>query len=192
MTSEELGRLYPVEMCSYQPAWVEWFASEKRLLAALLGPDYTGRIEHIGSTAVPGLAAKPTVDMLLERPCHINTDALKKRLTAHGYIYMTEQTRHLMFVKGYTDRGLTEPSYHLHVGPLDQAWLWDRVYFRDYLRAHPREAERYAALKRSLAERYRHDREAYTDAKENYVKRVTARGRRETKRDRAHRDRLRE
>lgn len=86
---------------------------------------------------------------------------------------MKEQTRHLMFVKGYGRNGLERESYHIHIGPLDQEWLWDRVFFRDLLRSDRKEAQRYEDLKTKLASKYRNDREAYTEAKSEHIERAT-------------------
>lgn len=174
MTKDELGRLYPVEIRPYDPRWPRLFREEKSRLQTIFGGAV--RIEHIGSTAVPGLSAKPTIDILLEKPRELDAGRIIAEMEANGYIHMKEQTRHLMFVKGYTSEGLAEESFHIHIGPTDQDWLWDRTYFRDYLIIHPAEARRYEELKRKLAALYRHDRDAYTDAKADYIRRITEKG----------------
>jgi len=173
-TREELGRLYPIHIEPYHPDWPALYANEKEILLRLLGPELAGRIEHIGSTSVAGLAAKPTVDILVEIPRDPgNREEIVLRMKDAGYLLMTEQTAHLMFVRGYTPVGLAKESFHIHMGPADQAFLWDRVYFRDYLRKHPSAAREYEALKRKLAEIHRHDREAYTDSKGEFIARLT-------------------
>ncbi len=70
----------------------------------------------------------------------MNDDKIIELMQENGYIHMLEQTRHLMFVKGYSSHGLEKKSFHIHIGPLQQNWLWDRIYFRDYLRLHQDEA----------------------------------------------------
>jgi len=174
MTKDQLGRLYPVEIHPYDPRWPRLFREEKSRLQAIFGG--TVRIEHIGSTAVEGLSAKPTIDILMEKPTGMDASRIIVTLQDQGYIHMKEQTRHLMFVKGYTSAGLAAESFHIHIGPIDQEWLWDRTYLRDYLIAHPAEARRYEELKKKLAARYRHDRDAYTDAKADYIRRITEKG----------------
>jgi GrpB-like predicted nucleotidyltransferase (UPF0157 family) len=91
MKETELGRLYPITIHPYNPHWPQWFAEEATQLSQLLGPRFSP-IEHIGSTAVPGLAAKPTIDILVALPPDVDTSAVKSILTHHDYIYMLEQT----------------------------------------------------------------------------------------------------
>jgi len=135
-TREELGQLYPVRIEPYDPAWPTLFEKEKQTLRHLLGPRLALRIEHIGSTSVPGLAAKPTVDLLVEIPKEPDCrDEIIRRMKGQEYLPMAEQTAHIMFVRGYSPTGLDTESFHIHMGPADQDFLWDRVYFRDYLRA---------------------------------------------------------
>lgn len=173
LTKDELGILYPIYIEEYNEDWPVQFEKEKQNLLTVLGRYVILRIDHIGSTAVPGLAAKPTIDILIEIPENINPDFIISSMIKHKYIHMTDQKRHLMFVKGYTPAGLAEESFHVHMGPGNQAWLRDRLYFRDYLRMNETEAAAYEKLKRHLAEIHKHDREAYTDNKTEYITRVT-------------------
>ena len=76
----------------------------------------------------------------MERPDAITVTDIIDTFTKNGYIYMKDQTCHLMFVKGYTPSGLEDISFHIHMGPLTQNWLWDRIFFRDYLK-HNREVQ---------------------------------------------------
>jgi len=94
-------------------------------------------------------------------------------MTSNSYYYMHEQTDHLMFVKGYTPQGFKGQSYHIHMGPKDDDGLWDRLYFRDYLRADPELAREYAKLKQQLASNYKFDRDAYTEAKSEFIEKAT-------------------
>ncbi|MBO8172852.1 MAG: GrpB family protein [Bacillaceae bacterium] len=176
MNKEELGKLYPVKVVPYDPNWVSFFKNEKDTLLTILGPALALRIEHIGSTAVPGLSAKPTIDILVEIPNKAGIrDAIMNRMTRNHYIHMKEQKQHLMFVKGYTPTGLEEISFHVHMGPEDQDFLWDRIYFRDFLRMHPSVAGEYERLKLKLAQTFRNDREAYTEHKTEFVSKITKR-----------------
>ncbi|WP_319415214.1 GrpB family protein [Marispirochaeta aestuarii] len=173
MTQDELGLLYPVVLKPYNPLWKNCFLEEKAFLQTLFSGNL--RIEHIGSTAVEGLSAKPTIDILMERPDAITVTDIIDTFTKNGYIYMKDQTCHLMFVKGYTPSGLEDISFHIHMGPLTQNWLWDRIFFRDYLK-HNRECRaEYQELKELMAKKYRNDREAYTDSKADFISRITSR-----------------
>jgi len=83
----------------------------------------------------------------------------------------------MTFVKGYSPEGYVGQCIQIHAAAKSHLGLWDRLQFRDYLRSHPDVAEEYEKLKRTLAEKYRFDREKYTDAKADFVRRVTERGR---------------
>ena len=174
MTKEELGRLYPIRLVPYDPGWNALFEKEKYFLSDVLGPNAL-RIEHAGSTAVPGIMAKPTIDILVEIPSGPGVnEKIVKIMVAAGYIHMEEQAKHLMFVKGYSKAGLEKESFHVHIGPKEQDFVWDRLYFRDYLRANPAVAKEYEQLKIALASKYPNDREAYTDSKADFIEKITA------------------
>lgn len=179
LSLEALWRLFPILLREYDPAWPDWYRDEAAALRAVLGRGRVVRTNHIGSTAVPGLAAKPTVDILLEvgRACDI--DFVRSRLLAAGWLLMHVNDDYdlwLVFNKGYTPQGFAEKVFHLHVRyPGD----WDELYFRDWLRAHPDTAGAYAALKRQLAGEYRHDRDGYTEAKTPFIRQWTAAARAE-------------
>lgn len=173
MTKEELGLLYPVTIVSYNPEWPNYYRKEISCILGILGSHIALHFEHIGSTAVPGLAAKPTIDILVQIPLDFDHAVIISKMTNKNYIHMTEQTRHLMFVKGYAPTGLEKISFHIHMGPRTQPWLWDRIYFRDYLVNNHAEALRYESLKYDLASKYKNDREAYTEMKAEYIQGIT-------------------
>lgn len=172
MTKEELGHLYPIIIEPYNPEWKEYFQQERALLLGLFSDNLA--IEHIGSTAVVGLSAKPTIDILLEKPAILTDPEIIEIFTKSGYIHMKEQTNHLMFVKGYTPTGMEEISYHIHMAPLNESWLWDRTFFRDYLNQKKQYRHEYEELKIALAKQYKHDREAYTSMKTDFITKITA------------------
>ena len=179
MTQKERSLLFPIILCTHNPAWAGWFAEEKANLEMLIGSERIFRITHYGSTAVPGLLAKPTVDILLEINADTNIEELKAALPYPEYIQMPEANAdvpplHLMYVKGYTCDGFAEKVYHIHVRYTGD---WDEVHFRDYLIAHPEAADAYAELKQNLKERFEFDRDGYTDAKGGFIKAVTTRAR---------------
>lgn len=170
-----------VVIADYNLRWIEIFEQEARHLQALLGEELVLRVEHVGSTAIPGMPAKPIVDMLVAVPSfeaakHI---ALPK-LEAQGYLYLWRGDRppgHMMFIKLQHATGLR--THHIHMAPNGHK-LWERLSFRDYLRAHQEEAARYAQLKRNLAQQFSTDREAYTSGKSAYVRTITAKARDES------------
>jgi GrpB-like predicted nucleotidyltransferase (UPF0157 family) len=163
-----------VEIVPYDPAWPALFAMEANGLRAALDPAQVLGIEHFGSTAVPGLAAKPIIDILIA----VNSLAQAKAamiepIIALGYVYWSEnpKTDRMFFVKGMPTYG-ERRTHHVHITEPDGEMWQRRLAFRDYLRANPEEAHRYEVLKRDLAARFPADREAYTEAKTDYVEAV--------------------
>ncbi len=156
----------PVEIVEYDPGWPAAYRAERERLALLL-PDGV-ELHHFGSTAVPGLAAKPVIDMiaLVE-----DLDAPLTALVAHGgYQYPPVFNATLSHRRFLCYPTAAHRTHHLHL--VDEPWeLERRLRFRDRLRVDPVLAGEYVALKRALAERYRNDREAYTEAKSEFVKR---------------------
>jgi GrpB-like predicted nucleotidyltransferase (UPF0157 family) len=176
LTLTELWHLFPIQLAEYDPAWRDWYEDEAASLNALFANDVR-RIDHIGSTAVDGLLAKPIVDILLQVGEDCDSDELKDRLTADGWLLMAEQTKpypQLDFNKGYTPDGFAERVYHLHVRRVGD---WDEPHFRDYIRTHAEAAAEYAALKRRLLANYEFDRDAYTEAKGDFIRACTAKAR---------------
>jgi GrpB-like predicted nucleotidyltransferase (UPF0157 family) len=168
-----------IEVVPYDPRWPALFQEEAARLRAVLDPNLILGLEHFGSTAIPGLAAKPIIDILIA--VHSLAEAHERfiePLEQLGYVFWDEnpKTDRMFFVKGMPPCGARR-THHVHVTePAGE--MWRRLAFRDYLRAHPEEARRYEALKRAAALRHRDDREAYTAAKEDYVKEIDARARR--------------
>ena len=174
---ERRARIYPIILSEYNPMWPEWFAEEKSNLEKFIGKDNIAQISHFGSTAVPGLLAKPTVDILLE--IHESTDINKliAALPNTDYICLNETTLtmpalppHLRLLKGYLPDGFAEKVYHIHVRYPGE---WAELRFRDYLIANPETAAEYAILKRRLFRDYENDRDGYTKAKSDFIMEVT-------------------
>jgi len=183
---EQQARIYPIILSEYNPVWMEWFEEEKINLERLIGVESITRISHFGSTSVPGLVAKPTVDILLEIKEDANVSKLIDALSSPEYICLSPPDiptppPHLMFLKGYKRTGFAEKVYHIHVRyPRDSAnhdMIWDELHFRDYLIAHPKTAAEYATLKRKLHKEYEYDRDGYTLAKGEFIREVTEKAR---------------
>ena len=152
---------HSIEIVAYDPAWPERFAELGRELRGGLG-GVALRIDHIGSTAVPGLAAKPIIDIQISVAAFEPLDAFRQPLERLGYVYRADNPER-------TKRYFREPPgrrrTHLHVrraGSFSEQWA---LLFRDYLRVHHEVAAEYAALKRRLAAQFRDDRRGYTQAK---------------------------
>jgi GrpB-like predicted nucleotidyltransferase (UPF0157 family) len=157
-----------VEIVPYDPDWSARFAAEAAAIRAALGEGFAYALHHVGSTAVPGLAAKPIVDIVLEVADRDRWPSLVPPLAGLGYVWWAENpdTSKMFFVKGMPPFGARR-THHIHVHGPDA--IGDVLRFRDHLVAHPEDAARYAALKRDLAARHPTDRDAYTNAKAEFV-----------------------
>ena len=172
MTLKELWQLFPIYLTEHQLCWQEWYSEEECLLKNALSS--TERISHIGSTAIPSIWAKPIVDILVEIPKGRNLLDYKALIINSGYICMSQSENGLSFNKGYTENGFAERVFHLH---LRYAGDNNELYFRDYLIEHPDVAKEYEELKLKLWKKYEHDRDGYTNAKTELVKRYTDKAR---------------
>ena len=159
----------PIWLVPYDPAWPSRFIEERNALNDAIGPWATGGIHHVGSTAVPGLEAKPIIDILIGVDSLEASRACFDPLAKLGYLYAPYRTDEMhWFCKPHPSCR----THHLHLVPTDSQRFRDELAFRDALRADPITAEKYAALKCDLAQRFADDREAYTDAKSDFVRRV--------------------
>ena len=168
MTLEELWQLFPIVLVEHQECWKNWYLEEEILLKNALSK--MCRISHIGSTAIPTIWAKPIIDILVEIPREGNLFDYKDFFIKNGYICMSQSENRLSFNKGYTENGFAERTFHLH---LRYAGDNNELYFRDYLIEFPNIAKKYEKLKLSLWKEYEHNRDAYTNAKTEFVKKYT-------------------
>ena len=155
-----------VVIANYNPDWPAYFEEERAPLAAAFG-HYALDIQHVGSTSVPGLAAKPVIDIAVATEDYPLPDKVISRVVALGFEHMGEYgipRRH------YFRRG-SNGTYAVHVHALERTGdeYIRHLLFRDYLRAHPERARAYEQLKRHLAETVGEDRHVYTDMKTDFV-----------------------
>lgn len=159
----------PIRLEDYNSGWISKFAAEKELLQNTLGSRVSGGIEHVGSTAVPALIAKPIIDIM------VGVEELEKAreciplLEKIGYLYAPYKTDRMHW---FCKPSLQRREFHLYlIEPSHPEWK-ARIAFRNYLSSHPETAAEYAALKKELAAKFEHDREAYTDGKSNFIKSI--------------------
>ena len=162
------GRVIIVD---YHPQWPELFEELRAPVVAALG-ELVVIVEHVGSTAVPGLAAKPIIDMDVVVPSIADIPEAIRRLAILGYVHRGDL--------GITGReAFTSPAgkprHHLYVCTLESEELRRHRSFRDYLLTHPDDARAYGALKRAAARRFAEDRAAYNEAKTRFVEAVLQR-----------------
>jgi GrpB-like predicted nucleotidyltransferase (UPF0157 family) len=167
----------PILIAEYNPAWPTMFEQERGVIREALGK-LVVEIEHIGSTAIPGLPAKPIIDLLVGiRSLGEGRSCAVKPLVQLGYVYIPEYESWLpdeLFFR----KGVPGPwTHHVHVmEPCNPRWD-DHLRFRDYLRTHPATAGAYSYLKKTLARQFGQDIGAYRDAKDEFVRDVLARAR---------------
>ena len=170
-----------VAIMPYDPRWPALFQREAAHLRSCIPAGLIHRIEHFGSTAVPGLAAKPIIDLLVEvRSLRAARTEIAAVLQAQGYDYFWRPSFgddvppwYVFFIRR-NRQGIR--THHIHMVTRRRAFQehWDRLLFRDYLIAHPQIAREYARLKTELAAAHPNDRVAYTNGKTDFIQRVTA------------------
>ncbi|HOB94684.1 MAG TPA: GrpB family protein [Aquabacterium sp.] len=161
----------PIVLAPPDPRWAALFAAERDAIAAALAPWLAGAPEHIGSTAVPGLPAKPVIDIMAPV---VSLDASRAAIAAAAslqYAYVAYQADRMHW---FCKPGPVNRTHHLHLVPVGSALWRERLAFRDALRADTALRDAYADLKRRLAAAHPQDREAYTDAKGPFVAAVLA------------------
>jgi GrpB-like predicted nucleotidyltransferase (UPF0157 family) len=156
-----------VGLADYDPKWPILYEEEKSSILGVIG-DFIVDIQHIGSTAVPGLGAKPIIDIMVAI-CHLALiEKCVQPLQTIGYEYLGEYGipgRHY-FRK---PPGHPHSTHHVHVVERESDFWEQHILFRDFLRVHSDEAQRYYELKRELAAKFASDRHAYTDAKAVFI-----------------------
>lgn len=164
-----------IEIEDYDPRWSGLFEEEKRRIEQALNDGNVVAIEHYGSTAVPGLPAKPVIDILVTVRWFAEArSAYEVALKPMQYVYWNEDPKagsRMFFVKGMPPHG-EKRTHHIHIVQHDNMEFMDRLRFRNYLRGHALIAGNYGRLKRKLAEQYKEDREGYTAAKSGFIETV--------------------
>ena len=160
---------HPIEVVDSDPRWPELFAIEAGRLANALGPALRA-IEHVGSTAVPGLPAKPILDIMAAVEDLRDLTSRLPALEALGYEFRPTDMPLRLYLRREPKAG--DLPVHLHVVTLDTWPTRKERLFRDRLLVHPEEAAAYGALKRELALRFRDDREGYTRAKTALIQEI--------------------
>lgn len=158
-----------IELADYDAAWPVRFAEERALLRDVLAPWLAGEIEHIGSTAVPGLVAKPVIDLMAPVRSLQESRAAIIAAAAAGYVHFPYRAESMHW---FCKPSPALRTHHLHLVPMGSVPWRQRLALRDALRRDCALAAEYAALKRRLAADHRYDREAYTDAKSPFIERV--------------------
>lgn len=175
MTLEELWELFPIILVEHHDQWIKWYQEEQDHLYSLLSKVDLVRIAHVGSTAINGIWAKPTIDILIETKNTKEFEVVYQVLLDGGYSCMYKNER-IGFNKGYTKDGFAERVFHIHVRNHGDH---DELYFRDYMNEKSLLAKEYEDLKLELWKQYEHDRDGYTEAKTDFIKTYTEQAKKE-------------
>lgn len=161
----------PVVIVPYDPGWTDIFKNEAELLQTVI-PLSNIVIEHIGSTSVAGLAAKPIIDIMVGFESLNDATISIPSIETLDYRYIPEYEVDLPD-RRYFHKPVSPPrNFHLHCTAIHSNFWIKQIAFRDYLRSHPQACADYRQLKESLAKQYHYDRTAYTDAKTGFIERI--------------------
>lgn len=165
-----------VKLLPYTDEWKRLYNKEEEIMLSII-KDYVIDIQHIGSTSIPGLTAKPIIDIIIGIKTFTDLPIIIKELKANGYIYRPKSStdERVLFVKG-TD-GIR--THHIHVVKWKGDEWNNNILFRDYLTKYSEIAEEYSKLKNSLSKKYKNDRNTYTESKNEFIQNVIMRARRE-------------
>jgi len=169
ITTEDLKKDY-IYLVEYDPEWPNLAVEEISAVRKVLPFSWVKDIQHIGSTSIPNLTAKPIIDI------YVGVESIElgqlaiEPIKSLGYQYWAENPNKLkmFFVKGMPPFG-EKRTHHVHIVEYQGDYWQATLIFRDYLRNHPECATQYAELKKTLADQFKYDREAYTDAKSEFV-----------------------
>lgn len=174
MTLEELWQLFPIFLTEHNDSWQRWYKEEEDRIKNFIPCNI--KINHIGSTAIKNICAKPIIDILLEIPFNEDMDNIKKIIVENGYTCMNESSKRKSFYKGYTEDGFEEKVFHLHLRYFGDN---NEIYFRDYMNNNNSLAKEYETLKLSLSKKYKYDRDGYTNAKSDFILKYTKKAKNE-------------
>ncbi len=171
LTKQDWDSLFPIELVKHRLEWKVRFEKERQLIDEKIG-DRLVAIEHVGSTAIPGIKAKPYIDISIEIPKEsLFNKEIIQALEGLDYHYFKQSGKgadYMVFVKGYNFNGLKEQVFHIHMCPCGHEML-EQVLFRDYLIAHPTRAREYEHLKVKLDSQFKNDRTGYRMAKDQFI-----------------------
>jgi GrpB-like predicted nucleotidyltransferase (UPF0157 family) len=162
-----------VEVVPHNPRWRDAFEAEAKQVAAALGENVVA-IHHIGSTAIPDIHAKPVVDLLVEVRDITEVGGRSSEMESLGYEVMGEYgIPGRRYFRKDNEEGIR--THNLHAFEASSAEVWRHLSFRDYMIAHPGDAQRYGELKRKLAEEHPQSMDGYMDGKDGFIKEIDRR-----------------
>ncbi|WP_062059858.1 GrpB family protein [Aquimarina longa] len=182
LTIEEWGELFPIKMIPSQKKWAAFFEKEKYLIEEKLTKEIAIDIQHIGSTSIPNLASKGSIDILVDIPPKYVFDTnVITLMQSIGYEYCVQGgygPNYMIFAKGFNRQGKKEQKYFVHITPKSHTEIWDRIFFRDYLRQYPEIAKEYETLKINLTTEFSKNKRNFQQGKTEFVTKITAQAKR--------------
>lgn len=160
-----------IELVEYNPDWVKMYEDMKKLFYASFG-DKIAAIEHIGSTSVPGLCAKPVIDIMLGVRKLKDADEIIPNMICLGFEYNTKYEDVVPFRRYFVMKKDRVSIYHIHTIPVDHPSWKTNLLFRDYLRQDPQTRDEYAKLKKDLARREWNESNDYAEAKTDFIRSI--------------------
>lgn len=170
MSLEELWELFPISLVPHNDKWNIYYEEIEAFLKSALYECPIERISHIGSTAIADIWAKDIVDILIEVSKDSDIENTAKLIENKGFVRMSKEPSRISFNRGYTKSGFSVKVFHVHLRYYGDN---DELYFRDYLNEHTQIAKEYEAIKLRLWKQFEHNRDAYTNAKTEFVKKWT-------------------
>lgn len=182
LSAKKFKKLFPITLKEYTEEYKDWYENEKNNILSVINKDDVVRINHIGSTSIPNLIAKPIIDILLEIDGSCNLSKLFEDLKTIGFgeeLSTRKDPLQILLAKGLSYDGFADRVYFLHVRYFGN---WSELYFRDYLIAHPEVANEYGCLKTQILEDIENgkieriqngQRNGYSNAKLYFVEKVT-------------------
>lgn len=170
MSLEELWELFPVFLVAHKDKWKIYYDEMEEFLKGILSECPVERISHIGSTAIADIWAKDIVDILIEVSKNSDIEDTAKIIETNGFLRMSTETDRISFNCGYTKDGFAAKVFHVHLRYVGDN---DELYFRDYLNEHSQVAKEYETIKLQLWKEFEHNRDGYTNAKTELVRKWT-------------------
>ncbi len=170
MSLKELWELFSISLVAHSDKWKLYYGEMELFLKDKLSGCPIERISHIGSTAISDIWAKNIVDVLIEIAEGSDMEYIADILEQSGFIRMSAEAGRISLNRGYTKKGFADKVFHVHLRYVGDN---DELYFRDYLNEHPSTAKEYETMKLQLWKQFENDRDAYTNAKTEFVKKWT-------------------
>ncbi|MBD5090040.1 MAG: GrpB family protein [Clostridiales bacterium] len=175
MSLEELWELFPIVLVAHNDKWNIFYDEIESFLKIILSECPIERISHIGSTAISEIWAKDIIDILIEVSKDSDIQNIAKVIEKNAFVRMSTEVGRISFNRGYTKNGFADKVFHVHLHYVGDN---DELYFRDYLNEHTQIAKEYETMKLQLWKLFEHNRDAYTDAKTEFVRKWTSEAKR--------------